>query len=141
MLTYNSSVHTTTKFTPYELVFGHKPYIPDSIFESRPDVTYPEYIKMLHHRLKVSREKALENIKTSKEKSKTYYDKHTRSVQYKVGDYVYLKNHVRLRKALSPNWKGPYKIVKIHDNNNLTLLINRRHVKHHFDEVKPAHEA
>ncbi|XP_045456466.1 uncharacterized protein LOC123666419 [Melitaea cinxia] len=140
MLTYNSSVHTTTKFTPYELLFGHKPFIPDSIFDSRPDVTYPEYTKMLHHRLKVSREKALQNINASKERSKTYYDKHSRPIQYKVGDYVYLKNHVRLRKALSPLWKGPYKIVKIHGNNTLSLLINRRHVKHHYDEIKPAHD-
>lgn len=82
MLTYNSTVHTTTRFTPYELVFGHKPFIPDSIFELRPDITYPEYIKMLHHRLKIPKEKALQNIQGSKEKSKTYYDKHTRSVQY-----------------------------------------------------------
>lgn len=141
MLTYNSSVHTTTRFTPYELVFGHKPYIPDSIFDLRADVTYPEYIKMLHHRLKISREKALQNIQASKDKSKQYYDKHSRPVQYKVGEYAYLKNHVRLRKALSPLWKGPYKIVKVHSNNTLSLLINRRHVTHHFDEVKPANES
>lgn len=139
MLTYNSSVHTTTKFTPYELLFGHKPYIPDSIFDQSSDVTFPEYIKMLQHRLKVSRQKAIENIEASKENSKSYYDKHSRAVQYKVGDYVYLKNHLRLRKSLSPIWKGPYKIVKIHGNNTLSLLINRRHVKHHYDEVKPAH--
>lgn len=51
MLAYNTNVHTTTRFTPYELLFGHKPYIPDSIFEARCDVTYPDYIKMLQHRL------------------------------------------------------------------------------------------
>lgn len=138
MLTYNSTIHTTTQFTPFELIFGHKPYIPDSVFDLRTDITYPEYIKMLHHRLKVSREKAIQNINASKERSKHYYDRHTRSVQYKIGEYVYVKNHVRLKKALSPLWKGPYKIVKIHGNNTLSLLINRRHVKHHFDEVKPA---
>lgn len=138
MLTYNSSIHTTTRFTPYELVFGHKPFIPDSIFELRSDITYPEYIRMLHHRLKISRDKALQNIQASKEKSKTYYDRHSRPVQYKAGDYVYLKNHLRLRKALSPLWKGPYKIVRVNSNNTLTLLINRRHVTHHVDEVKHA---
>ncbi|KAH9644970.1 hypothetical protein HF086_003300 [Spodoptera exigua] len=67
-----------------------------------------------------------------------YYDAHSRPVRYKVGDYVYLKNHVRLRKALSPVWKGPYKVVKINGRNTLTLLINRRHVTHHYDEVKLA---
>ncbi|KAJ2952919.1 hypothetical protein O0L34_g7288 [Tuta absoluta] len=138
MLAYNTSVHTTTQFTPYELVFGHKPYIPDSVYELRSDLTYPEYIKKLHHRLKLSRDKALENIQKSKERSKAYYDQRSRPAKYKVGDMVYLKNHLRLRKALSPIWKGPYRIISVHPNNTLTLLINRRHVKHHFDEVKPA---
>lgn len=138
MLAYNTNVHTTTKFTPYELVFGHKPFIPNSIYDLRTDLTYPEYIKKLHHRLKLSRDKALENINQSKEKSKRYYDQHSRPIKYKVGDYVYLKTHLRLRKALSPIWKGPYKVIKVHSNNTLTLLINRRHITHHFDQIKPA---
>lgn len=91
MLAYNTNVHTTTQFTPYELLFGHKPFIPDSIYELHSDTTYPEYLKMLNHKLRLSREKALQNIQASKERSKEYYDRHTRIVKYKVGDYVYLK--------------------------------------------------
>ena len=138
MLAYNTSVHSTTNYTPYELMYGHRPIIPNSIFEDTPGATYPEYIKMLQNRLKYSREKAIENIKQSKNNSKKYYDTRTRPRQYKVGEYVYLKNHLRLRKSLSPIWKGPYKIVKILGNNTLSLLINRRHVTHHYDQVKPA---
>lgn len=138
MLAYNTNVHTTTNFTPYELLFGHKPYLPDSIYDSVPDSTFPEYLKVLQHRLKLTRQKAIKNINRSKASSKTYYDSRTRPAQYRVGDYVYLKNHLRLRKALSPLWKGPYKVIKILGNNTLTLLINRRHVTHHYDEVKPA---
>lgn len=138
MLAYNTSVHSTTHFTPYELMFGNKPTIPNSIFDESPGTTYPDYVRMLHNRLKYSREKALDFIRKSKESSKTYYDTRTRPIKYKVGDYVYLKNHLRLRKALSPIWKGPYKVVKINGNNTLTLLINRRHVSHHYDQVKPA---
>lgn len=138
MLAYNTSVHCTTHFTPYELMFAHKPFIPNSIFEESPGATYPEYVKMLQNRLKYSREKAIQNIQNSKSNSKNYYDSHSKPQQYKIGDYVYLKNHLRMRKALSPLWKGPYKIVKILGNNTLSLLINRRHVTHHYDQVKLA---
>ena len=138
MLAYNTAIHSTTNFAPFELMFGNKPYIPNSIFEESPGVTYPDYVRMLQNRLKYSREKALEHINKSKINSKTYYDSRTRPIQYKVGDFVYLKNHLRLRKALSPLWKGPYKVIKVHGNNTLSLLINRRHVRHHFDEVKLA---
>lgn len=93
---------------------------------------------MLQQRLKFSRSKAIENIQKSKEKSKTHYDNRTRSVNFKIGDYVYLRNHLRLGKALSPIWKGPYKIIKLHGNNNASLLINRRHVKYHYDQMKLA---
>ena len=96
---------------------------------------------MLQHRLKHSRDKAYQNIINSKERSKTYYDTHTRPASYKTGDLVYLKTHPRLGKALSPLWKGPYKVVKVHGNNTLSLLINRRHIKHHYDEVKSATRA
>ncbi|XP_026744653.1 uncharacterized protein LOC113505986 [Trichoplusia ni] len=36
---------------------------------------------------------------------------------------VYLKHHHRLRKALSPIWKGPYKIIKVHNKHNVTLQL------------------
>ncbi|CAK1595080.1 unnamed protein product [Parnassius mnemosyne] len=139
ILTYNTTPHTTTKFTPYELVFGQKPYIPNSIYERSSGITYSDYIKMLQHKIKYTREMAVENILKSKESSKAYYDSHTRTPpQYKSGDYVYLKNHLRQEKALSPVWKGPFKIIRVHNNHTATLLINRRHVTHHFDEFKPA---
>ncbi|CAF4944161.1 unnamed protein product [Pieris macdunnoughi] len=49
IMTYNTSVHCTTNYTPYELLFGQKPLIPDSIYNTEPDNTYPEYLKMLTH--------------------------------------------------------------------------------------------
>ncbi|XP_037870373.1 uncharacterized protein LOC119629252 [Bombyx mori] len=137
MLSYNTAIHSTTNFSPYELLFGHKAFIPDSIYK-QDLTTYPDYVRMLQHRLKQSWAKAAENIDKSKDRSKSYYDNKTRPIKYKVGDFVYLKNHLRLRKALSPIWKGPYKVIQVHNNNNVTLLINRRHVRHHFDEIKLA---
>jgi transposase InsO family protein len=139
ILCYNTTPHSTTQYTPYELLYGHKPHIPNSLYETSDNLTYNEYVRALRYRMRFSREKALEYILKSKETSKRYYDSPSHVVSYKVGDLVYLKQHHRLRKALSPIWKGPFKIIKVDNKHNVTLCINRRHTKYHVNEIKPAH--
>jgi len=39
MFCYNTTVHTSTDFTPYELIFGRKPQIPSS-FQQNPEAQY-----------------------------------------------------------------------------------------------------
>jgi len=39
MFCYNTTVHTSTSYTPYELVFGRKPNIPSS-FHKEPEAQY-----------------------------------------------------------------------------------------------------
>lgn len=137
MFSYNTNVHSTTNFSPFELLFGFKPYIPKSI-DTLENNTYTDYIRVLNHRLYYSRQKALQNIQLSKERSKKQYDSRTKPVTYNINDMVYVRCHHKQNKALSPVWKGPYKIVKINGNHTVTLLINRRHVRHHYDEIKLA---
>lgn len=139
MLAYNSNVHSTTGYSPLEILFGFKPYLPSSI-DVLDNNTYTDYIRALNHRLYYSRQKALQNIQTSKEKSKNYYDIRTKPITYKTGDMVYVRCHHKQNKALSPVWKGPYKIIKLNGHHTATLLVNRKHVRHHFDEIKLASE-
>lgn len=139
MLAYNSNIHSTTGFSPLELLFGFKPYIPKSI-DSLDLNTYSDYIRALNHRLYYSRQKALQNIESSKERSKKYYDSHSKPITYNIGDMVYVRCHHKQNKALSPVWKGPYKIIKINGNHTVTLLMNRKHVRHHYDEIKLAND-
>ncbi|KAF9797658.1 hypothetical protein SFRURICE_017853 [Spodoptera frugiperda] len=72
------------------------------------------------------------------QKSKTYYDSRTKPLSYKTGDMVYVRCHHKQNKALSPVWKGPYKIIRLNGNHSVTLLINRKYVRHHYDEIKLA---
>lgn len=141
MFCYNTHVHSSTKFMPYELVFGIKPRIPNS-FTSTPEFkyTYDAYHNQLQHRLQKSHEIARKNLIEMKEKAKTRYDRTSTSHKFQVGDFVYLKNEVTkkgLSKKLSPDFTGPYEIIEIHDTPNVTLKIKNKFVKVHTNRLKP----
>lgn len=84
MFSYNTTIHTSTKFSPFELVFGYKANLPSSITKS-PDFkyTYDDYIDELTLKLQKSHEIARNNLLDSKEVNKKYYDRKTNDVQHK----------------------------------------------------------
>ncbi|KAK9302022.1 hypothetical protein QLX08_005859 [Tetragonisca angustula] len=113
MFNYNTSIHKTTNFTAYELLFGFKAYLPSSITqEPKFHYTYDDYINSLKYRLNTSFKIAREHIINAKAKSKEHYDKRINSKEFKVNDSVYIYNKqgkVNLCKKLCPNFKEPIK--------------------------------
>lgn len=76
----------------------------------------------------------------SKTTSKKYYDGNIYSPEYKVGDEVYLEsNEVKIGKSkkLSPNFKGPFKIIEVHDYQNATIKVKNKFVRVHVNRLKP----
>lgn len=141
MMCYNTHVHAATKFTPFELIFGHKPQLPSSI-TSAPEFryTYDSYHNQLQHRLQKSHEIARNNLIDGKEKSKGRYDQSSANHNFKKGDSVYLRNEktkVGLSKKLSPNFEGPYEVTEIHDFPNVTIKIKNKNTKVHTNHLKP----
>lgn len=62
-------------------------------------------------KLQKSNQLARENLIKSKEVNKERYDRKSNSINYNVGDLVYLENNKVSQKKLSANYEGPYKIT------------------------------
>jgi transposase InsO family protein len=141
MFSYNTNIHSTTKYSPHELLFGRKPKLPSSITD-HPTIqySYDDFANDLKYKLRQCQNIAKENIQKSKLHSKQEYDKQAKVKSFSIDQMVYLKNNITTKgisKKLAPDYKGPYKIVNVHDNNNVTLqLKNNKFKRVHTDLIK-----
>ncbi|XP_070171358.1 uncharacterized protein [Polyergus mexicanus] len=76
MFTYNTTPHTATGYTPFELVYGHQADLPTSLTrQPKPTYNYDDYAQELKERLRATSQLAKEHIKEKKIKAKKQYDK------------------------------------------------------------------
>lgn len=141
MFAYNSHVHKSTGHTPYEVLFGFKPYLPNSITqEPQFSYSYDDYIINLKQKLNLTQKIARENLIESKHKSKLYYDHKIKYHNYKEGDLVIIENKQStpgLSKKLSANFKGPFKIIKVFPNKTVKIQFKNKLVTYHVNKLKP----
>lgn len=141
MFTYNTSIQNSTKMIPYELMFGYKPIMPNTL-KNEPEFkyTYETYSDQLKYKLNKAHQIARENLIISKEKSKETYDKTTTCKEFALNDQVMLRNEEQRRglsKKLQSDWKGPYKVIKVHSNNNASITMSNKTLRVHFNRLKP----
>ena len=120
VLAYNTSVHESTGFTPYRLMFGREAILPlDALLrlETTPSQgsarTYPDYVVEQKQQLEETEQVVRENLKRAQKLQKAYYDTKCHGQRFHVGDRVWYKNRTRTRrkKFLKP-WCGPWKVLK-----------------------------
>jgi len=146
MMAYRSSVHASTQYSPYYLLFGREVRLPvDVMFGRQPDhqLEVSEYVRHLRDTLEEVHEHAREHLRTSQKRQKDYYDQRIAGEQIKVGDRVFLHDPAvkkgQTKKLHSP-WQGPYIVMtKIGD---VTYRIQaednpRKRKVVHFNRLKP----
>jgi hypothetical protein len=119
---YNRSVHSTTKVSPFRVVYGFNPRAPIDLLPLPPSETTcfdasqrSEFILKMHEITKL-------NIEKMNEKYRIAASKGRKEVKLEPGDLVWLhlrkKRFSKLRKSkLMSHAAGPFKILaKINDN-------------------------
>lgn len=132
---FNNTVHTETKYTPFELVFGRSGKIPCSISQYIEPLYNPEnYALDLRYRLQVAHQDARNNLISNKEKRKCNYDKNSNHVTYNNGQLVLVKNECA--KKLDVLYEGPFTVLE-DKGVNVRIIKNNKEQLVHKNRTKP----
>lgn len=124
---YNTTPHTATKFTPFELVYGSLANLPGALQKAptSPLCNYEDFLLNTKYKMQVTHEIARKNLIKDKEEQKEKFDnKKANHVDFKEGTEVLLSNdasEIGVSKKLSALWIGPYKIVRANEIGTLAL--------------------
>ncbi|KAJ8952824.1 hypothetical protein NQ318_008145, partial [Aromia moschata] len=124
LLSYRSSQHESTTYTPSMLTSGREMKLPTDLMLGRPleeteERSLPEFVEDLRRRMDRIHRFAREKLKMHSDKMKQRLDTTSTEIAFKPGDAVWLYAPKRTKgksPKLQSNWEGPYTIIrKIND--------------------------
>lgn len=145
-LAHNTAWNRTTKFSPFELMFGRRCTFPvDYVLrlpsDSRVEKSPVEWVNMVRSHLEKCHEAVRENISDYQVREKKTYDVKAYERKYEIGSYVYKLDSIvtkGISKKLTPVYNGPFLIVKA--RHPLYTLVTRKNkvVTVHHDRLLAA---
>lgn len=131
--TPNSSLNH--RYTPFELIFGHKANFPSETFESiEPIYNIDNYVNELKFRLQKTHEKSREILTKYKERMKAQYDKRVEELEIKIGDEIKIRDEAGHK--LEPLYRGPFTVDSIEGKNVIAFDKSGKKIKVHKNRVK-----
>lgn len=140
------SVHQTTGYSPFYLMFGRQAQMLVDIMYGTPShavTPLPQYVANLHSDLEAAYEMVQVHVGVQFDRQKNIYDKRAHGEPFKRGDLVWLHSPVVPRgqaRKLNRPWTGPYRIVTKLSDAVYRIQHSRRRQKRlvvTFDRLKP----
>ena len=148
LMAYRSSVHESTGFTPYFLVFGHEMSLPLDLKYKPPEHSVPWSLRKQVLERQEAIRKAFElvrrNTTAQQLRRSALYNRKVHGPVYKEGDCFLLHYPVNppgCSPKLSRHRRGPYRIIKcLNDvNHKLEEISNEKQLVVHYDRLKRYH--
>ena len=115
---YNTSVHSSTSYSPYYLIHGRETQVPVNVLvpsqvSSDLPSCHADFVASMAGKLETAFCGARQSSVQAHEKQKLCYDGAVRHTPYAVGDQVWLHNPTEDRMKLALHWKGAYRILAV----------------------------
>jgi hypothetical protein len=109
---YNTSIHATTKNTPFEMMHGRQAVLPFDQQQALVSISSnPKHTENLKNYLEKLTETARENIQKAQQQYKQRYDAHRQDLPLKMNDLVLIKTR-NMRNKFDIRYEGPFKIIQ-----------------------------
>jgi hypothetical protein len=120
---YNTAIHKTTQFSPFQLMFGRTAKIPIDFIDPHIKMDLPlnpqDYLDQVKNTLKQAYATVRTNNKIRIEKAQLNTKRVLAGCNFNVGDKVWYLNEKKkknINKSLQNKFIGPYTIISILDN-------------------------
>nr|CAE04199.2 OSJNBa0011E07.8 [Oryza sativa Japonica Group] len=112
---YNNSFQASLKMSPNEALFGRRYRTPLMWSETGERAVFgPDIIQEAEEKVRLIRDR----LKVAQSRQKSYADTRRRNLEFKEGDYVYLKvspmrgtKRFKVKGKLAPRYVGPFQII------------------------------
>lgn len=115
---YNTSKQESSKFSPFELITGRQPRLPNDLDLITPKTLFVQNLTAMWREAK-------ENIEKHAIKSKMLHDSNHRHIAFKIGDRVRINIPTTMtgtkRKLQRNIWSEPVKIISVNNTNNIEV--------------------